>query len=132
MPKAGKDAIKLIESLVRPFLRIGLNYNSMHNEDAYFYQLVYMAMKQYSAEGSGKVLGMKFDVPSPDRMLKVFRYSAKTLDAVRDGMLYGVTRAAKHYGAFKAPTDIAIDFFDIPYYGDIINECCWHEAKSWH
>jgi putative transposase len=34
-------------------------------------------------------------------------------------MLSGMLSTAKRLGAFKEPTDIAIDFFDIPYYGDI-------------
>lgn len=119
MPKAGKSLIKLIESLVRPFLRIDLNYNAVHSKDTYFYQLVYMAMKKYSAEGSSKVLNMNFYVPSPDQILRVFRYSTRTLDAMRDSMLHDITRSAKRYGAFAAPTDIAIDFFDAPYYGNI-------------
>lgn len=119
MPNAKKGIIRLIESLVRPFLRIAQNYNSVHNEDAYFYHLIYMAMKQYSAEGSSKVLNMNFDAPSPDQMLRVFHYSTNLLDAIRDNMLLGITRAAKRFGAFNEPTDIAIDFFDIPYYGDI-------------
>jgi len=119
MPKAKKGVIKLIESLVRPFLSIELNYNAVHTEDAYFYQLVYMAMKQYTAEGSSKVLNMNFDTPSPDQMLRMFRYATKRLDIIRDAMLICITSAAKRYGAFAKPTDIAIDFFDIPYYGNI-------------
>jgi len=119
IPKCGKAAVKLIERLVKPFLKIDLNYNAVHTKDAYFYQLVHMAMKQYSAEGSSKVLNTDFDTPSPDQILRVFRYSTGMLNDMRDSMLQGITNTAKRRGAFATPTDIAIDFFDIPYYGDV-------------
>jgi len=118
IPSSGKKAIKWIERLVRPYLEINLNYNSVHDEGSYFYQLLYTALKKYSAEGSSKVLNMDFDAPSPDQMLRVFHYDTRTLNAMRDIMLEETTSTAKRFGAFKAPTDIAIDFFDIPYYGD--------------
>jgi len=65
------------------------------------------------------VLNMDFDTPSPDQTLRVFRYSTGMLDDIRDSMLQGITNTAKRHGAFATPTDIAIDFFDIPYYGDV-------------
>ena len=118
LPKAGKTALKLIEKFVRTFLPIDLNYNAIHSQDAYFYQLIYMVMKEYSAEGSSKVLNMNFVAPSPDQMLRVFNYRTSLLDSIRDNILLEITSAAKRLGAFSQPTTIAIDFFDIPYYGD--------------
>lgn len=117
IPSVGKKTIKLIERLIRPFIPMSLNYNAVHSEDSYFYQLVYMALKNYSAEGSSKVLNMNFHLPSPDQMLRVFSYKTSLLDSIRNCVLSSITTAAKRLGAFSQPTTIAIDFFDIPYYG---------------
>jgi hypothetical protein len=111
--------MRLVRRLVRPYVSAETKYNSAYSEEEYFYELLFSALKQYSAEGSSKVLNLSFRVPSPDQMLRIFRYSTSMLAGMRGCMLDGTLGAAKRFGAFRQPTDIAIDFFDIPYYGDI-------------
>lgn len=119
IPRQGKGIMRLIKRFVKSYVRAEIKYNSAYNEEEYFYELMFAALKQYSVEGSSKVLSMSFRVPSPDQMLRVFRYDAGALSGMRDCMLDSMFGAAKRFGAFDQPTDIAIDFFDIPYYGEI-------------
>lgn len=117
--KIGRKSLKYIRKFIKDFIPLNVKRNSPYNEMIYFYSLMYMALNKGTAERSSKVLNMDYGIPSPDSILRKFRFSENMLHAIRDNMLYGITRVARKQGAFKQKVDIAIDPFDKPYYGDI-------------
>jgi len=118
--EVGRKSLKWIEKLVKPCLPISVGYNSQYHgyEDSYFYEFLHMGLTQGSAESSSTILNLKAKAPSPDSILRHFRFSMKQLELIRENVLYGILRTAKQFGAFKQSVDIAIDPFDDPYYGD--------------
>lgn len=96
-----------------------MKYNSPYSEMDYFYSLIHMALNKVTSESTSKLLNLKGIMPSPDSILRTFRFPESSLHAIRENMLSGIIHEAKKKGAFRQKIDIAIDPFDDPYYGDI-------------
>lgn len=116
--EVGNRSLYWMRKLIKPYIPIKVSKKSSYNEDIYFYSLLYMALTEGSAESTGTLLNLKYKAPSPDPILRKFRFKKEILETLKDNLLYGVLSTAKKFGAFKQPVDIAIDPFDDPYYGD--------------
>lgn len=116
---AGNRSLNLIDKLVKPFLLVQTRYNAKYTNNEYFYDLLHMSLTKGSAESSSKILKTDFEVPSSDQVIRRYKIPINRLEAIRECMLQGITSFAKKHKAFSNAVDIAIDFYDDPYYGDI-------------
>lgn len=118
-----RDFCRLAKESIYPNLRFKLHHNSKYKTNDFLDLLTHAAMTHDFTENGSKTFGLiRPDSPSADTVLyHIKKFEPKEVMRIFEKTSDKIFEMAKSYGMFKNEVDLAIDYTDLPYYGDKSN-----------
>jgi putative transposase len=112
---------RLVKDAVYPYMRMKRRHNTVYADEDFLDMLTHTAMTHDFTQNGSRTFQLQRPEKTPSSKTVLYhigKFGSKELLERFDGAFEKIFEIAKSYGVFKNAVDLAIDFTDMPYYGD--------------